>query len=121
MKVPKGRGAGLAQGVEASAGLDGAGGRDRSRPGPTGLPWRAAGGHSPDCLIQGLWVKKRVFSLVEPTGVSFPSFGHSFAHGLSRKCKESRASQACFPVETFPEVFREVRDPVSGVQQGPGR
>lgn len=40
VNVPKARGAGLAQGLEASAGLDGAGGRDRSRPGPTGLPSR---------------------------------------------------------------------------------
>lgn len=71
MKVPKARGAGLAQGLEASAGLDGAGGRDLSRPGPVGLPWGAAGGHAPDCLIRELCVKKRVFSLVGRAGGRF--------------------------------------------------
>ena len=122
MKVPKAWGAGLAQGVEASKGLEGAGGRGRSRPGPTGLPWQAAGGRSPNRLVQGLCVKKQVFSLVEPTGVSFTCRGYSFAHGLFRASKERTASLPRLPLtDKFSEVFREARDPVSGVQQGPGR
>lgn len=100
-KSAQGRGGGLAQRAEASEHLDGTGGLGLVQAGPYG---RGCPGEQQDAALQSvitwkLYVKKRVFSLVEPAGVFFTSSGRSFTYGLSRNCNESGAVLARFPTE----------------------